>query len=130
MGFTLLNASLLAAPKELISQGRVWIVVRPLQCLDNPWEKDWLANHKKKTAKYPNDHDHAVIKQFFSKKGIEIMDIREKPYVSGEPLCQTCGCERGDTLFLLIESSNSMKMQSFGYDKRFPEAAISVKRTH
>jgi hypothetical protein len=106
-------------------QGKVWVIIKPLQCLDNPWEQDWLAKHKRKIAKYPRQDERKIIKAFFAAKGVTVWDIRSRPYVQGTPLCKTCGCARGDTLYLSVNGSNVPLMKSLGYDRILPE---DVKR--
>jgi len=97
---------------------RVWAIVQPLQCLGNPWEQDWVAHHEKSEV-YPQRDEKQILKAFFAQNQIQILDIRVRPY-DGGPLCQTCDCPRGDTLYLLVSAENAPLLKSFGYDKTLP----------
>jgi hypothetical protein len=99
---------------------RVWVAIRPVQCLGNPWEKDWLAKHHNRAWRYPSRKEPAILKAYFKKKGVQILDLRVKPYQKSEPLCRTCDCARGDTLLLLIRAQDSLQMGQWGYTDRIP----------
>jgi hypothetical protein len=106
---------------------RVWIVVRPLQCLANPWEKDWLAKTKKQPDQYPQMREGSVIRKFFARNRVPVLEIRMQPYRTGDPICQTCACPRGDTLFLLIKANDVPKMVQLGYTHRVPAQDVPEK---
>src|SRR6188508_2325856 len=69
---------------------QVWMIVRPRQCMSNPWEKAWMKKNKNQAAQYPRADEFDVIKQFFAAKNVPILEMRFKPYVKGDPYCQTC----------------------------------------
>jgi hypothetical protein len=95
----------------------VWAIAEPLQCLANAWEKDWIAKHKKQADKYPIREERAIIKEFFTRKGIRIADMRLS---KGGPTCASCECPRGDKLFLLIEANDAQALEPYGFKKRLP----------
>lgn len=97
---------------------RVWVLVKPLQCLGNPWEQDWIAHHKKSEV-YPQRDEQQIMKNFFARNQVQILDIRVRPYAGG-PLCQTCDCPRGDTLYFLVSSDQAPLLKPFGFDKTIP----------
>ena len=111
-------------------EGNVWMVIRPVNCLGNPWEKDWLARHKNQGTKYPRTKEIDVIRAFFKKRGATVLEIRSKPYLKGDPLCKTCDCPRGDTLFLLVNSHDTPKLVHYGFTDRFPEEPPEKSSSH
>jgi hypothetical protein len=118
--FMLGNAARPVFAKDKIPlANEVWVVMKPLQCLSNAWEKDWSAHHKRKSSRYPMQQEPQILKQFFAARGIAVLDVRKKPYDRAEPLCKTCDCERGDTLFLLVKAEDGPKMVPYGFTKRF-----------
>jgi hypothetical protein len=122
IAFCILGAHSLRADNALIDKdtagAKDWVIIKPLQCLGNPWEQDWIARHKK-TEVYPALQEKQIIKDFFARNQIQILDIRVRPYENG-PLCQTCDCPRGDTLFLLVNAQDAPLLQPFGFDKTVP----------
>jgi hypothetical protein len=109
----------LLAKEKIPVADQVWVVMKPLQCLSNVWEKDWAAHHKRRSSRYPMRQESQILKQFFAARGIKVFDVRKKPYDASEPLCKTCDCERGDTLFLLVNAEDGPKMVPYGFTKRF-----------
>lgn len=107
---------------------RAWVIIKPLQCLGNPWEKEWVASHPKQGPRYPSRKDAEVIKSFFDRKGIPIHELRIQRYVKGDPLCMTCDCPRGDTLYLLINAQHAPKMVRLGYTERVPAELVPKKK--
>jgi len=91
--------------------------------LGNLWEKDWLVHHKNRGDKYPRSKEVTLIKDYFRRKGAPLLDIRVKPYMKGEPLCQTCGCDRGDTLFLLVRGNTRPNSWGWATRSAFPPIA-------
>jgi hypothetical protein len=104
---------------------KVWIVIRPVQCLGNPWEKFWLANHNNQGHKYPYKKEDNVIRDFFyKKKQIGVYQVRIQRYKKGDPLCHTCDCPRGDTLYLLVLADDVPQMVAMGYTERVAAADV------
>jgi hypothetical protein len=111
----LLLAAPFVAAKPNPETEKVWVSMQPVDCLGNPWEKNWLAHHNNQTNKYPRAQELQIMKGFFYKKGVTILDYRTKPYVKGDPLCKTCGCPRGDTLLLAVHGAEVPIMRTFGF---------------
>ena len=107
---------------------KVWVLVRPVQCLGNPWEKQWLAKHNNQGSQYPRQKEFEIIKAFFIRKNVPIFDFRVKPYMKGESLCAACDCPRGDTLYLLIHAEDASKMVRLGYTERLPTKEVPQKK--
>ena len=114
----LLGAGLVSAKAP--PADRVWVAIHPVQCLDNPWEQDWLATHHNRAWKYPRQKESAILRAYFRKNGIQILELMVKPYQQSEPICRTCNCARGDTLLLLIRAEDSPRMGRWGYTDRIP----------
>jgi hypothetical protein len=106
--------------KSKLKDDNAWVIVKPVQCLGNPWEKDWLGKHKNRVDKYPRAKEFDIMKSFFKKKGVPLLDLRIKRYVNGDPLCQACDCPRGDTLYFLLHEDDVPKMIRYGYTDRIP----------
>jgi len=120
LGFIASNAGAKKKPLE----ENVWVVVRPVTCLGNQWERDWMAHHKNRGDKYPRNKEVSLMKNYFMRIGSPLLDIRVKPYMKGERLCQTCGCERGYTLYLLVRGDNSPKLARLAYAERIPAEGV------
>jgi len=109
------------------SDDKVWVIVRPIQCLENPWEKAWLAKNPKQDAKYPRRREVELIKAYFAQKNVPLVDIRYKAY-AGQGICQACSCSRGDTFYFLIHGENVPQMVKMGYTERIAAADIPAKK--
>jgi hypothetical protein len=106
---------------------KIWVVVRPVQCMGNPWEKDWMAKHKNRADQYPRKKEFGILKTYFAKKRIPILEIRLKPYVKGDPLCAACDCARGDTVYLLTYAQYTPTLVKLGYTQRVPAPDVNPK---
>lgn len=107
----------------VIQQPQSWVVVKPRQCLENVWEKEWIAQHKKKAA-YPITEEKDIIKSYFARRGITVFEIRSNPSMGAT--CKTCDCERGDTLYLLIGAEDVSKMKDLGFENAIPAPAAKT----
>lgn len=110
-------------------QDHVWIILRPLQCMSNPWEKEWLEKHNNQVTKYPRAQEYALMKQYFKRHQVTIKSLRVKPYVNGDPRCMTCECPRGDTWFLLVDAPDVPQMVDLGYTERIPVRDVPELKT-
>ena len=119
---TFTAASLSAKP--LPADDKVWVIVRPVQCLDNPWEKEWMAHHHNQAAKYPRAHEVDIIKSYFARQNVPVLEIRSKPHINGDPVCPTCNCSRGDVLYLLMHAPYVQKMVKMGYTERVANSEV------
>ena len=107
---------------------KVWVVIRPVQCLGNLWEKDWLGKHNNQGTKYPRQKEFELLRSFFKMKKVKILELRVKPYRRGDALCQACDCPRGDTVYLLIRAEDVPKMVRLGYTERLPANDVPTKK--
>jgi hypothetical protein len=130
VGFALILLALAGVAGARPWAKKVWVVFRPVQCMGNPWEKEWLAKNNNEGSKFPRDKEFVVLRDYFARKGVQILEIRERHYVRGEALCQTCDCPRGDTVYLKINADDAPKMVNLGYTERAPatEAEHSKKK--
>jgi hypothetical protein len=91
----------------------VWVEIDPIQCLGNPWEQDWLKAHEDDISSYPKDDEFEIIKEFYNREGVTILDIKgQRKY---EFVCLACDCPRGDTLYLFIPGEHVDKISEFGF---------------
>src|SRR5262249_49145824 len=127
LAFILTSISSLQA-KEPLQAEKVWVVVKPHQCLSNRWEKDWLSKHNNKGTLYPMKKEGDVIKDYFRSKDILIQELRMLKYVNGDPRCEACDCPRGDTLYLLVKAQDVPRMVKLGYTERLPANVAPEKK--
>lgn len=99
------------------------LIIRPVQCLDNAWEREWVSEHKatsKIAPVYPIQEENRIIKEYFARKSVTVWDVRKVPYRGGA-LCQRCDCERGDSLYIRVNATDMARLKEMGYDKVLPE---------
>jgi hypothetical protein len=100
--------------------GTAWVATDPIQCLGNPWERDWLAHNGNNYAAYPRDIDSqkVILRQYYAGLGIPIMEIVS---IMTHPVtCMACTCPRGDTLYLLVPAGDADAMIGLGYRREAP----------
>jgi hypothetical protein len=99
--------------KEPTANETSWVEIEPIQCLGNPWEHDWLNSHKNDSSSYPKENEFEIIKDFYAKKGITVINVKsERKY---EVVCLACSCPRGDVLSILIYDSDVDKMLALDF---------------
>jgi len=94
---------------------KVWVEVDPVQCLENSWEIDWIKNNPNK--EYPRNHilvieepEKQIIKDFYAKQGIAILDIKSEEYSGDFMVCEACSCPQGYILYLQISKNDLRTM--------------------
>lgn len=104
-----------------------WVVIKPVQCLDNAWEKEWLETHKAEATAYPVADEKKIVTDYFVRSGIKVSEVRSKPY-DGSPRCSSCDCPRGDTLYVGIDSMDAPAVKVLGFDRIIPKIDPSKKK--
>lgn len=59
-------------------EDRVWVFIDPIQCMGNPWEQAWLAEHDDDMELWRELGEHGeleVIEAYYEDLGIEINKI-------------------------------------------------------
>ncbi len=107
---------------------KAWVALQPVQCLSNPWEKDWLKAHKNKGTKYPMRDEVNVMKAFFTKKGFFIHDLRIRPYMHDKPLGRACNSPRGDLLLMLVNREDVSLLMHYGFQSTIPTASEAPQK--
>ena len=92
---------------------KTWLEIDPIQCMLNPWEKDWLLEHNNDYSGYSEEDESGIIKKYYQNKSIEILDIQSRK--THENVCEACDCPRGDTLYILVDQKDERKMIELGY---------------
>jgi hypothetical protein len=105
-------------PKQSGSPGNVWVAINPVQCLQNPWELDWLRIYGD-ASEYPKENELDIVELYFYKQGIQIYDIQQESYAQSA-VCQACNCPRGDTIFLLVSINDYAALKEQGFEARPP----------
>ncbi|MCH7902599.1 hypothetical protein IIC68_02485 [archaeon] len=87
-----------------------WFSIEPIQCRNNAWEQ-WAAENIPSKKQQPEKY---IVAQWFEKvHGIEVLDFASREKY--EVVCDACDCPRGDEIAVLVNSSNSGKMQELGF---------------
>jgi len=105
----------------------VWVEIDPIQCLWNPWEKDWIENRENNFSVYPRNihtlwvdqEEINIIKEYYKKQGFTIIGIKtltfEEKFGKKVGLCEACNCLDGYTLYLLIPKEDVDKIIGLGF---------------
>jgi len=101
----------------------VWLSTKPIQCLGNPWEKDWLAANDNDYSAYPIGDpriievpEKAIITAFFARQEIDILDIESEPFDDDVMVCDACHCPQGYTLKINVSKEDAEKLSAeFGF---------------
>lgn len=104
----------------LLEPRQSWVAIDPVQCLTNPWEKDWLERHDGNYGSYPLDPDsqYAIIRAYYAGHGVRVDDIISIPKYQN--VCEACSCPRGDALYLLVRNVDVNRMLRFGFRLESP----------
>jgi len=105
---------------------RTWVAIEPIQCLGNPWERDWLESHGGDYASYPKDpttpglepKEVEIIKDFYRRRGVVVFRAETRPKY--EVVCAACSCPEGHTLYLQVRLEDLETMLSYGYREESP----------
>jgi hypothetical protein len=110
----MLTVQNLEESKNLTTVQKIWVEIDPIQCMGNPWEKDWWDSHDEY---YSRDHleQIGVIKNYYEKQDIEIFDARIGTWGGEIAVCEACDCSDGYTLYLLISESDVDTMVNLNY---------------
>jgi hypothetical protein len=100
--------------------GIVWMSYRPVQCLGNPWEINWLAKGND-YGDYPRDlldggfnsEEGKIIRNYFSDEGVEVRDIYTHSF--SEVTCASCDCPIGYDLFVSVDENEADIMEDAGF---------------
>lgn len=104
----------------------VWMAIEPIQCLGNPWERDWLESHGGDYSAYPKDpttpglepEEFTIIQEFYDRAGVTVIDAETKQKY--DAVCLACSCPEGHTLYLLVSPEGVQTMIGFGYRLEAP----------
>jgi hypothetical protein len=104
----------------------VWMAIDPIQCLGNPWERDWLANHDGDYAGYPRDlaGQFEVIKSYYEDLGVDIRGMASRRKYS--IVCCACQCARGDAVYVCVGTEVIETMKAEGFRLESPRMPGSV----
>ena len=105
---------------------RVWMATEPIQCLGNPWERDWLQSHNWDYSGYPRDpstpglepEEYEIVRDYYSRQEIEVFQ-GQTTQMSGV-VCAACSCPAGYTLYLLVGVEDVTMMIGYGYRMETP----------
>jgi len=104
-----------------------WVAMEPIQCLGNPWELDWLANHQGDYSAYPKDlsqpglepEEFAIIKDYYQRQGVVVS--AGQTAAKYDEVCAACTCPEGYTLYLSVREQDIPTMLSLGYRLESPK---------
>ena len=106
-----------------------WVAIEPIQCLSNPWERDWLSKDGNEYADYPKDlsqpglepEEFEIIKDYYSRQNVLVFDWTTAPKYAD--VCRACSCPEGHTMYLLVQERDVKRMITFGYRQEDPKRA-------
>jgi len=96
----------------------VWLAIRPTQCSDDPWRKDWISVGEEQSPEAGAANEIASMVHFFTKRGVNVIDykIRREPITS----CAACTCPGQDIAFLLVSEADAPTVAAFGFHPQQP----------
>lgn len=85
-------------------EGMTWVQMDPIQCLYNPWEKG--LTHEEVYEKFGPDGENEpqFIAEYYKNQGITFHEIQLAE--THQMVCLACSCERGDTLYVLVDDED------------------------
>jgi hypothetical protein len=96
-------------------ESQQWLYYKPIQCQQNPWEK-WHKDLNRTYIRAPAEQE--IVKEYYrTVYEIEILEFKNTPAPSGTNVCKACTCQRGDTIFVLVDEKNIAKMLELGWKK-------------
>jgi len=92
-----------------------WFSIEPVQCDGNPWEQWASTDSEYNRIRYNTiNAESTIIKAWFEKvNGIKVYDFASKQIYEG--VCKACSCARGDKVAVLVDSTDSEKMNKLGW---------------
>lgn len=111
--FFIISFTIFYNRKNYFQNKVVWIELNPIKCLGNAWEFDWLQNNPGEYDNYPKNQTESIIKNFYAKKGIKIIEIKTKN--DTVKTCDACNCPQGKTLKVLINKKYQEDMIKSGW---------------
>ena len=110
----------------------VWVATEPIQCLNNPWERDWLESNDWDYSRYPKDpstpglepEEFEIIQNYYDRQGVEVSEAETNPRF--DAVCLTCSCPEGHTLYLFVRAEDVEQMIEFGYRKEAPKQGSDI----
>jgi len=105
----------------------VWVATEPIQCLENPWERDWLESHNWDYSNYPKDPgtpglepaEFEIVQKYYAGFGVEVSDKATQSKF--DAVCAACTCPEGHTLYLKVRDEDASQMLEFGFRKEAPK---------
>ena len=72
------------------------LVFREVQCLGNPWERDWQTANQGATYPSGEAEQRAIFEAYWRRIGIAVSDVTRDRYIPrASPICQGCDCPTG-----------------------------------
>lgn len=100
--------------------GGAWVEMKPIQCLQNPWELDWVGTHPGVT--YPRGDvniiepaEKEIITAYYAAQNVPILEVTSAAPSEGAITCLACTCAQGYTLKLRVPARESDKMKTLGF---------------
>ena len=92
-----------------------WVAIDPIQCLGNPWERDWLEKHDYDYGSYPRDWklQKQIIWNYYRRLGIGVHDITA--HWTMDVVCEACCCPVGYTLYIYVHDKDVQEMIALGF---------------
>lgn len=103
-----------------------WVATDPIQCLGNPWERDWVESHNGDRASYPGDPitpeldpmEIEIITDYYERQGVKV--LQAETVQKHDNVCAGCMCPLGYTLYLLVPEEDVSTMLDLGFRLETP----------
>jgi hypothetical protein len=99
-----------------------WVAIDPIQCMGNPWEREWLEEHEWEL--YPRELEDKlpIIVDYYQRQGFRIFDSRI--LVTYGAVCLACSCPAGYTVYLQVFHRDVPELLELGFRIESPEEAL------
>ena len=98
------------------------VAIDPIQCMGNPWEREWLEEHEWEL--YPRELEDKlpIIVDYYQRQGFMISD--STILWTHNSVCLACSCPAGYTVYFLVSRRDVQMMLELGFRIESPEEAL------
>lgn len=101
-----------------------WVAIDPIQCMGNPWEREWLEKHPGELYPLELDDMLPIIIDYYERQGIRIVDSRI--LWTHNSVCLACSCPAGYTVYFLVSRRDVQMMLELGFRIESPQEALDL----
>ncbi|MEK6970121.1 MAG: hypothetical protein AABW68_00300 [archaeon] len=112
--FTVTQWELPLSNGTIVSGTPEWVLLQPQKCAEIPWRKEWSIESGKSYAEFPVGEELSILGDYYSGKGIPILDVT-LTYQSTDATCTQCGCPESFVYALLVHPSDAARLAVSGF---------------